>query len=303
MRIGIALAALLAITGCVSQEKYRIKEQEADRYREDWQKELDAKKAIKSQFEAVQREFEAMQSDVKAMQSKAKTDEDNLTSKQADLRKAQDLLASQAALIDELAKSKKRLEVAKAELEKRSTEYEQLAGSLKGEIEAGRIELSELKGKMTVKMKDKILFSSGSATIGKDGLDALTKVADALRRVSGKVIRVEGHTDNVPATGSAFASNWELSAARSLAVVRFLQEQGVDPTKLAGAGYGEYQPIGPNDTPEGRSLNRRIEIVLVNAEGMTPSTVSTADAVAPEPAPAPARAAKPAKGAKAKGKR
>jgi chemotaxis protein MotB len=294
MRIAIALAAAaLTLTGCVSEEKYRIKEQEADKYRTDWQKEVEARKAIRSQFDAVQRDFDAMQSDVKSLQGKAKTDEDNLTAKQAELRKAQDLLASQAALIDELAKSKKRLETAKAELEKRSSEYEQLASSLKGEIEAGKIELSELKGKMTVKMKDKILFSSGSATIGRDGLDALKKVADALRSVQGKVIRVEGHTDNVPSSGSSFASNWELSAARALAVVRFLQEQGVDPTKLAGAGYGEYQPIAGNDTPEGRSQNRRIEIVLVNAEGMGPPSITAEEAAAPDAAPAkPARPVK-----------
>jgi chemotaxis protein MotB len=292
MRYGIALAAALALVGCVSQEKYRVKSEEADKYKRDWQKEVEARNAIRAQFEAVQREFESMQSDVKALQTKAKSDEDNLTGKQAELRKAQDLLAAQAALIDELAKSKKRLEAAKAELEKKSTEYEQLASSLKGEIEAGRIELSELKGRMTVKMKDKILFSSGSATIGKEGLNALKLVADALRNVQGKVIRVEGHTDSVPATGSAFPSNWELSSARALAVVRFLQDQGVDPTKLSGAGYGEFQPIAGNDTPEGRSLNRRIEIVLAEAEGMGAPTITKEEAAAPDVVPAkPARKA------------
>ena len=142
---------------------------------------------------------------------------------------------------------------------------------------------------MTVKMKDKILFSSGSATIGKEGLDALRLVADALKHVQGKVIRVEGHTDSVPATGSTFASNWELSSARALAVVRYLQEQGVDPTKLSGAGYGEFQPIGENETPEGRSLNRRIEIVLADAEGMAPPSITAEEAAAPDVAAAPAR--------------
>jgi chemotaxis protein MotB len=126
-------------------------------------------------------------------------------------------------------------------------------------------------------------------------------VADALRNVQGKVIRVEGHTDNVPASGSAFASNWELSSARALAVVRFLQEQGVDPTKLAAAGYGEFQPIGSNDTPEGRSLNRRIEIVLVNAEGMAPPSLTAEEAAGPDVVPAkPAAKPKPAPRAKAK---
>jgi chemotaxis protein MotB len=79
-----------------------------------------------------------------------------------------------------------------------------------------------------------------------------------------------------------------------MAVVRFLQDQGVDPTKLSGAGYGEFQPIGANDTPEGRSLNRRIEIVLANAEGMAPPSITAEEAAAPDVAPAPVKAPRPA---------
>ena len=104
-------------------------------------------------------------------------------------------------------------------------------------------------------------------------------VDDALRALKGKLVRVEGHTDNVPTNGAGnFPTNWELSSARALAVVRFLQECGVDPTRLSGAGFGEFQPISPNDTPEGRSLNRRIEIVLVPLEGAVPTPPSPAPA-------------------------
>jgi chemotaxis protein MotB len=177
--------------------------------------------------------------------------------------------------VDELSKSKRRLEAAKAELERKSGEYEQLASSLRGEIEAGRIELMELRGRTTVKMKDKILFSSGSATLGRAGKDALRAVAEVLTGVEGKVIRVEGHTDNVP-LGRGFATNWDLSVARALAVVRFLQESGVQPTRLAAAGYGEHQPIASNDTPEGRSQNRRIEIVLAPGEAPEPTPAAPA---------------------------
>ncbi len=190
----------------------------------------------------------------------------NLAGKQTELNALREENARQQALVDELSKSKKKLEAAKADLEKKSAEYGQLATSLQTEIEQGRVELSELKGKLTVKMKDKILFASGVATVGKEGLSALAKVAEALKNVQGKVIRVEGHTDNVPTTGGPWPSNWELSTARALAVVRALQEKGVDPTKLAAAGYGEFQPIAPNDTPEGKSLNRRIEIVLATPQ-------------------------------------
>src|SRR6266851_2724354 len=133
-------------------------------------------------------------------------------------------------------------------------------------LEQKNTELTALKGKMTVKMKDKILFASGSARIGKEGQDALAKVADAFKNLQGKIVRVEGHTDDVPTDPkSAFPSNWELSLARAMAVVKYMQDQGVDPTLLSAAGYGQYHPIAPNDSPENRSQNRRIEIVLAPA--------------------------------------
>jgi chemotaxis protein MotB len=236
-RVAFALS-LVTLIGCVSGDTLRKKEAEADQYRSDLQ-------AEQARSADLQRKLDASTSNASALQ--------------ADLARTKEELEAASS-------SKQALEAQKADLERKSAEYEKLAGSLKGEIDAGRIELTELRGKMTVKMKDKILFSSGSAALGKEGRTALKAVADALKDVQGKTIRVEGHTDDVPTTGSAFASNWELSTARALAVVRFLQAAGVDPGRLAAAGYGEYMPIAPNDTPEGRSQNRRIEIVLAPAE-------------------------------------
>ena len=196
-------------------------------------------------------------------------------------------------LNQELSRSTEKLAAAKEALEKKSSEYENLAKSLKEEIKTGKIELSELKGRMVVKMKDKILFSSGSTKLNKEGQDALAKVAQALKDVEGKIIRVEGHTDNVPLPTDAkteFDSNWELSTTRALVVVKLLQEQGVPPTMLSALGYGEYQPIASNQTAEGRSLNRRIEIVLAPAE-QAPSAVVAASV---KKAAAPASGVKPA---------
>jgi len=237
MRFVLVVALAGLTSACVSQDKFRQKESEAE------------------QLKARSAELES-----------------SLASRQAELEKERLRSRELQGRVDELATSKSTLESAKAELEKKSAEYERMASALRGQIDAGRIELTELRGKMTVKMKDKILFSSGSATLGKEGKDALAAVAEVLRGVQGKVIRVEGHTDNVPLGRGPFATNWDLSAARALAVVRYMQEAGVDPTRLAAAGYGEFQPIAANDTPEGRSLNRRIEIVLAagDAGGSTP---------------------------------
>ncbi len=231
MRVYILVAIVGLTSACVSQDKFRKKEAEA------------------AQARARSAELEA-----------------SLAKSQGDLETERQRSRELQGKVDELSSSKTSLESAKAELEKKSGEYEKMASALRGQIEAGRVELTELRGKMTVKMKDKILFSSGSATLGKEGKDALQAVAEVLRGIEGKVIRVEGHTDNVPLGRGKFATNWELSTARALAVVRFLQDSGVEPTRLAAAGYGEFRPIASNDTPEGRSLNRRIEIVLAAAE-------------------------------------
>ncbi len=277
MRTLASLALALALTGCVSIDTFKKKEAEASKFRQDWEDEV-AKRAVQQEkIATMQQQLETLASDVNSLKDKIRSDEGMLSQKEAELRAARDRLVEVQALVDELSKSKRKLEAAKAELEKKTGEYEQLATALRGEIDAGRVELTELRGRTTVKMKDKILFASGSATIGADGREALKKVAEALRGLHAKAIRVEGHTDNVPTgAGGPFASNWELSSARALAVVRFLQETGVDPTRLSGAGFGEFQPIQSNETPEGRSLNRRIDITLVPIEG----------AVAPPPAAA-----------------
>jgi chemotaxis protein MotB len=252
MRIALALGLAISVAGCVTQDTYRQKELEAEKYHQD----LKAESAKRADLEA-----------------KLKGSADELAA-------ARKQVSGLQAEVNDLSSSKQRLELTKVELEKKSSEYEQLAASLQGEIRSGRVELSELRGRMTVKMKDKVLFPSGSALLNAEGKKSLQQIAAALQALKGKVVRVEGHTDNVPTRGGPFATNWELSTARALAVVRFLQESGVDPARLGAAGYGEYQPIVPNDTPEGRAQNRRIEIVLA------PDEPPPAPQPAPEPAPA-----------------
>jgi chemotaxis protein MotB len=272
MRRAIALAIVaLSLAGCVSQDRFRKKEAEASRFRQDWEDEAAKRAALQERIKDMQAQLDTLALDLTSLRDKIRSDEDSLAAKESELRAARERILEMQALVDELSKSKRKLEAAKAELEKKSDEYAQLASSLRGEIEAGRIELMELRGRTTVQLKDKILFASGSATVGSEGKDALRKVADAVRGMKGKVIRVEGHTDNVPTgAGGPFASNWELSVARSLAVVKVLQDAGVDPTRISASGFAEFQPISANDTPEGRSLNRRIEIVLVPIEGALP---------------------------------
>ena len=203
----------------------------------------------------------------------------------AELAKSKELLEAQSvsasAEADRQRKLAEQLAEEKSALQAKSKEYESLAASLDSEIKAGRIKLSELQGKLTVRMGERVLFPSGSATISADGKATLRKIADAFASVHDRVIRVEGHTDNVPIHTERFPSNWELSAARAIAVVRYLQERGIDPALLGAAGYGEYQPVASNDTADGRAENRRIEISLAAPLQTLPAGGPASNAPAP----------------------
>ena len=197
------------------------------------------------------------------------------------LKKYQDEAQKSAALekkvgelqgkTETLTASTTQLTQEKGALEAKSKQYEELTGSLKDQINSGQVEISELRGKMTVKLKDKVVFSSGSAALNKQGRDALDAVGKAFQGIQGKTVIVAGYTDNVP-TGKkgGFKDNWDLSTARAVTVVRYLQSQGVDPHMLGAAGFSEYRPLASNDNADGKSQNRRIEIALTAADYQPP---------------------------------
>ncbi|WP_027487922.1 peptidoglycan -binding protein [Allorhizobium undicola] len=118
--------------------------------------------------------------------------------------------------------------------------------------------------------QSEVLFPSGGADLNPQGLDEMAKLATALVDLAREippdinwVLRVDGHTDNVPLSGTGrYPDNWALSSARAISVVKFLISKGVPADRLAAAGFGEFQPIAPGDTPEARSQNRRIELKL-----------------------------------------
>jgi chemotaxis protein MotB len=115
---------------------------------------------------------------------------------------------------------------------------------------------------MLIQLPNDVLFDSGKTNIKPDGQAALAKVAQVLSSITDRKYVVAGDTDNVPIHSARFPSNWELSTARAVEVTKFLVQKGMKPEVLAAAGYGEWDPVAPNDTPEHRAQNRRIEIVL-----------------------------------------
>ena len=163
------------------------------------------------------------------------------------------------------AAERARLEAEKLNLEKFRSEF---FGQLR-EVLAGR-EGVRIVGDRFV-FSSEVLFNPGSADLAPEGQAQIAKVVQTLTEISGDIppgidwiIRVDGHTDNVPLSGTgAFRDNWELSQARALSVVRFMQDQlGFPPNRLAATGFGEWQPVAEGDGAEARAQNRRIELKL-----------------------------------------
>jgi chemotaxis protein MotB len=218
-----------------------------------------------------------------------------LTEKQAQAEQIDALNKDKAALIQDKAALTQAEADKEAELAKLKGTYDEVVGNLKNEISSGQIQVTQLKDKLTLNMVEKILFNSGQAEVKESGKKVLDSIAAALKNVQDKDIRVEGYTDNVPLSPKLtdrFPTNWELSTARATNVVRYLVEKdGLDPSHLIAAGFGQYHPISTNDTPEGRAQNRRIDIVLVPHEvsgsaasaHMTQAAVQTSTPTVPSP--------------------
>lgn len=129
---------------------------------------------------------------------------------------------------------------------------------------------------LTVRFLDNVLFDLGRAELRPDATALLDSVGGALKNTP-RFVRVEGHADNLPINTVQFPSNWELSAARSIAVTRYLIEKhGADPRRLASLGYGEFRPLYSNTTEENRSKNRRVDIVILRT-GRSGGEISSFD--------------------------
>ena len=211
----------------------------------------------------------------------------------AELRAARDSAATkhnEAAKLQEEIESSK-AQIAELEREKQAAEQKQstLEQEMRAALESKDITISQLQGKLTVNILDRILFDSGEAVLRSEGEKILQQIAQILSQHPNRQINVIGHTDNVPIRASArsrYASNWELSTARATAAVRFLQERaGVDPRRLGALGYGEFHPIEDNSTADGRAKNRRIALVVLPEE-LAASDVRQVEKI-PKTAPAP----------------
>ena len=142
--------------------------------------------------------------------------------------------------------------------------HQSLEDEMRNALESKDVTISQLQGKLTVNILDRVMFDSGEAELKPAGAAVLRKVAAVLAQHPNIKVHVIGHTDNVPIHNSRFKSNWELSTTRATEVVSLLIEQhGFDPLLISAAGYSEYRPLARNDTVQGRAANRRVDLIVV----------------------------------------
>lgn len=262
MRLPLSLALLLAV-GCVPKKDYEALQTEL-RQSNDTVAMRDASLVERdAQIQTLEEALAASKAESAALSVR-------IADKETALGK---MRAEQAGLVKDrsrLKSSVEEMQAALAELARRKEaadarvkEFQDLMSKFKDLIDAGRLQVRIIDGRMIVQMATDILFQSGKADLSEEGTAALGEVAAVLVEIPDRRFQVEGHTDNVPIQTTRFPSNWELASARSIGVAKAMIASGVAPERVSAASFSQYRPTATNDSKEGKSANRRIEIVVV----------------------------------------
>jgi chemotaxis protein MotB len=191
---------------------------------------------------------------------------DMLNQEKSDLTGEVSQLEQQLTAIEQ---SRQQLEGKLSEREKKVNElkgtYDGLVADLRDELASGQVQIEQLRNGIRLNVADEILFPSGSAKLDEGGETVLKKVAAQVVKSPNRV-EVAGHTDDVPISSGLqkrYPTNWELAAARAASVVRLMEQEGIQGSRLRAASLGQHHPVAANDSEQGRSRNRRIEIKLI----------------------------------------
>ncbi|MCK9521744.1 MAG: OmpA family protein [Proteobacteria bacterium] len=251
-KTALILGALLCcgLAGCgIPKDQYNAKVQEAQQLKDS----LDA--AAQHNIE-LQNQLNQMRAEHQLMSAKlAQLGQD-----------VQSLLGEKSMLSSDLEETRAREARLRAEREAqvaRMAKYREIIEKFKTLVDSGKLKIRLVNGQMVVEMASNILFDTGKAELSAEGKEALLQLAAILATIDDRKFQVAGHTDNVPIRSKKFPSNWELSTARAVTVVKYMQDNGVNPTSISAAGYAEFSPADTNDTAEGQAANRRIEITLL----------------------------------------
>lgn len=261
--IGAAIILLLICSSCVSKKKFLIAENgrlSALQIGDDLSKKL--KNATEENTKQTAR-VNKLLTDTTQLGEDIRNYQNMLNSNMTEQEKLNAMLKNKMAQLQDREKTIKELEDI---IDAQNTKVKNLLSSVQDALMGfGSDELSvtQKDGKVYVAMSDKLLFESGSAKVDKRGQEALGKLAEVLNKQNDIDVYIEGHTDNKPINTVQFKDNWDLSVVRATSVVRILtKEYKVNPLQIQPTGRGEYMPVADNEAADGRSRNRRTEIIM-----------------------------------------
>jgi chemotaxis protein MotB len=246
--VSFLLPLFITSVGCVTQGTYDALKAEQD-------------KTVASLNECTKTRDQTREA-LATEEAKAKAMAEKMTELQAALGSTKEQLGSTVKAKSALEAALEELKKRKAEAEARIAEFKGLLDKFKALIDAGKLKVRIREGKMVVELATDILFKSGSATLSKDGKAAIEEVTDLLKTIPNRQFQIEGYTDNARIKTPTF-TNWDLGAARAITVLKTMIAAGMPPDRISAATYGETKPAKPNDSPEDKAANRRIEIVVV----------------------------------------
>ncbi|MDA3943040.1 MAG: OmpA family protein [Bacteroidetes bacterium] len=235
----LALMAGMGFTSCVSNKKFTASEARVDKLQKENAASLSQLNECKMQTMKLKEESASIQNDLNLLSSE-----------------------SEMTIKDQAARLKDLREIIQAQNDRTTSLKNSISKALLN-YKADELNVYQKDGKVYVSLSEKLLFKSGSDVVDPKGKEALKSLADVLNSTNDFTVDIEGHTDDVPINTQRFKDNWDLSTARATSIVRILtDEYGFDATRITASGKGEFHPINLNDSDEGRSGNRRTEIVL-----------------------------------------
>lgn len=259
----MTLLLVVPALGCVSQSTFDA----LQRDRDGLEANLTEKNKALSELEKKQTALEARNNELNATLAEEQQRVKDLTARidklRGDIAAATKDKSRLQNSVEEMTRALAELERRRAEAESRVAEFKNLLSRFRALIDAGKLKVKIVDGRMVVVLATDILFGSGSASLSKEGKAAIAEVGQVLASIPKRTFQVEGHTDNVPINSAQYPSNWELAAGRAITVLKTMIESGLPAERISAASFGETHPVASNDSKESKAQNRRIEIIIV----------------------------------------
>lgn len=262
-KIVYVFCVVIAVTSCVSKNKFTIAENgrlAALSRERALTKNLNQQKDVNA---GLRKQIANLEGDTARMGQAIREYRLSLYSNMSEQEKLNMMLKEK---MDKLAEREATINELQSEINAQNERVTALLNSVKDALlgfSSDELTVTQKDGKVYVAMSDKLLFESGSASVNKQGKEALGKLAEVLKKQNDIDVFIEGHTDNKPIKTVQFKDNWDLSVVRATSVVRILtKDYGVAPLQIVPSGRGEYMPVDDNANADGRARNRRTEIIM-----------------------------------------